>query len=160
MKNVFVLKSGLYALALIGLLFTAACKKEKEDIKPDPTAMLAGKWQLKALTVDPPIDWFGAPVRNVYAQLPACVKDDITIFNANGTVNFDEGASKCQPNDPQTLTGTWAFSADKTKVSITQNGETETWDIVELKADIAIVDYVVTEDAITYTFSATYVKQP
>ncbi|MBK8568278.1 MAG: hypothetical protein IPN76_34475 [Saprospiraceae bacterium] len=53
---------------------------------------------------------------NICAQLPACIKDDNTVFKTSGTVNFDEGGSKCNPNDPQTTAGTWALSTDE-KVS-------------------------------------------
>ena len=95
MKTLAVLMTAL-------TLLTTSCKKD-DDVAPDKTKILtSGSWQLSAMTVDPAIDWFGTPVTNVYSQLPACVKDDLAIFKTNGNVNYDEGASKCDPNDPQT----------------------------------------------------------
>ncbi len=140
-------------------IFATSCKDD-DDATPDKTKQLTGgNWQLSAMTSDPAIDWFGTPVTNVYAQLPVCVKDDLTIFKSNGAVNFDEGTSKCEPNDPQTQTGTWAFNTDQTVLTLTRDGETESWDITELKGDTFKADYKVTEEGITYTFSVVFVKK-
>ncbi|HMQ63863.1 MAG TPA: DUF5004 domain-containing protein [Flavilitoribacter sp.] len=140
-------------------LLTTSCKKD-DDIAPDKTKILtSGSWQLTAMTVDPAIDWFGTPVTNVYSQLPACVKDDLAIFKANGTVNYDEGASKCNPNDPQTTTGTWTFNTDQTVLSITQDGETESWNVSDLGGSSFKANYQVVQEGITYTFSVVFSKK-
>ncbi|MEZ4963239.1 MAG: DUF5004 domain-containing protein [Saprospiraceae bacterium] len=140
-------------------LFATSCKDDDEATPNKTKYLTGGNWQLTAMTSDPAIDWFGTPVTNVYAQLPACLKDDLTIFKSNGTVNFDEGASKCEPNDPQTKTGTWTFNTDQTVLSVTQDGETESWDISELKDNTFKAVYKVVEEGITYTFSVTFTKK-
>lgn len=147
-------------VAMLGLLAICAtsCKKDKDD--DSKTELLTdGNWQMTALTSDPAFDWFGTPVTNVYAQLPACIKDDLTVFKTNGTVNFDEGPSKCETNDPQTTSGTWALSADEKVLSVTTDGETESWNIDELKGSTFKAKYEVEEGGLTYTFSVVFQKK-
>lgn len=50
--------------------------------------------------------------------LPACQLDNLTRFLTDGTLNNDEGATKCDPNDPQTTPGTWAWAANETKLIV------------------------------------------
>lgn len=151
------MKACMAMLGLLAILNMTSCKDD--DAKPDKTKLLTGgNWKLTALTTDPAFDWFGTPVTNIYAQLPACVKDDFTIFKTNGTVNFDEGPSKCDPNAPQTTSGTWAFNTDQTIVSVTTEGETESWNIEELKTNTFKANYQVTQDGVTYTFTVVFQK--
>jgi hypothetical protein len=146
-------------LAMFGLLaiISTSCKKDKDESKTD--LLTGGNWQMSALTSDPAFDWFGTPVTNIYAQLPACIKDDLTVFKTNGTVNFDEGPSKCETNDPQTTTGTWALSTDEKVLSVTTDGETESWNIEELKGNTFKAHYEIQEDGVTYTLSVVYQKK-
>lgn len=151
-------KALLGGLALMSLLVFASCKKEKNE--PDKTQMLvSGSWKITAMTVEPAIDWFGTPVTNVYLQLPPCVKDDLTIFKSNGIVNYDEGASKCDPNDPQTTTGTWTFNTNQTILSITTNDGTESWDVSEMTDSRFEAEYQVVEEGVTYSFFVVFEKQ-
>lgn len=161
MKTVFQFRTMLFALALVGIAFTG-CKKDKDETKADKTSMLAEKnWKMTAATIDPAIDWFGngTLVTNLYAQLPACAKDDLTTFRKNGTVAFDEGATKCEPNDPQTRSGLWNFNTDQTIVSVTEDGETDSWEIIELTKDKLKVDYTIVDEGLTYTITSTFIKQ-
>ncbi len=128
MKNVFQFRAIFFALALVSFTFTSCEEDDKDDAKADKTNVLVEKqWKAIAITVDPAIDLFGSgtPITNVYAQLPACSKDDVTIFRKNGTVAFDEGGSKCAAKDPQTRTGLWTFNTDQTILSVTEDGETQ-----------------------------------
>ena len=135
------------------ILFATSCRKDSEDIIDRSTMLTQGAWQINALTVDPAIDWFGTTVTDVYAQLPSCVKDNVTIFKSTGSVNFDEGPSKCDPNEAQTTTGTWAFNLDQTILSMTSDGETESWNLSVLDNRNIKADYQVQEEGINYKFS-------
>ncbi len=149
------LKALVAMFSLLATLTMTSCEKDKD--KPDNTEVLTGgSWKLTAMTSDPAFDWFGTPVTNLYAQLPACIKDDLTIFKENGTVNFDEGASKCDPNDPQTTSGTWAFNTDETILSVTTDGDTESWNVEEMKDKTFRARYEITQEGITYTFTVTF----
>ncbi|MBK8565841.1 MAG: lipocalin family protein [Saprospiraceae bacterium] len=154
MKTISI-KALVAVCGLLAILSMTSCEKDK-DKESTSDALTGGNWKLTALTSDPAIDWFGTPVTNVYAQLPACIKDDITIFKTNGTVNFDEGVSKCETNDPQTTSGTWALSADEKVLSVTTDGETESWSIENLEGKNFKATYEVTQDGLTYTFTVGY----
>ncbi len=157
------MKTNLKAL-LVMLLATAlvlpGCKKD-EDKQNREDMLTSGSWKLTAMTVDPAIDWFGTQVTNIYAQLPTCVKDDLTIFENTGKVKFDEGATKCDPSAPQTLQGLWTLSVDEKTISITDEEGTESWEIVEMSNSQIKVEYEAEDEdlGVTYTFSATYTKQ-
>lgn len=164
MKSITFGKTALFSLAMLSLVFSTSCQKDKDDGPgtPDVAEMISGTWQMTALTVDPAIDWFGTgtQVHNIYAQLPTCVKDDLTVFNKNGTVSFDEGPTKCFPEDPQTTGGTWALSVDQKVLSVTQEGETESWEIGEINTNGMKFEYEETDDnGLTYTFSVTFAKK-
>jgi hypothetical protein len=135
------------------LLIATSCRKDSEDAIDRSKMLTEGAWQINALTVEPAIDWFGTTVTNIYAQLPSCVKDNLTIFKSTGTVNYDEGPSKCDPNEPQTTTGTWAFNVDQTILSMTSEGETESWNLSVLDSRNIKADYQLQEGGINYTFT-------
>lgn len=153
------LKTLVVMLGAVALFSTTSCKKDDDTTTDKVKILTGGQWQLSAMTSDPAIDWFGTPVTNVYAQLPACIKDDVTIFKTDGKVNFDEGTSKCSPNDPQTTTGTWTFNPAQTVLSVTQDGETESWDVTELKGSTFKAVYPIVEEGVTYTISVTFTKK-
>ena len=41
---------------------------------------------------------------NTFRDLLDCEIDDITRYESSGTAISDEGALRCNPNDPQTIT--------------------------------------------------------
>lgn len=154
MKTVSI-KALVAVCAILATISMTSCEKDKD--KPDNTEVLTGgAWRVTALTSDPAFDWFGTPVTNIYAQLPACLKDDNTVFKTNGTVNFDEGPSKCEPSDPQTTSGTWAFSTDEKVLSVTTDGETESWNIESLEDKTFKAHYETTVEELTYTFTVVF----
>lgn len=106
----------LLFVLLMGLAF--ACKSETEE-PASRTDLLTGKdWRLTGATISPAI--FG--LSNVYSFIEDCESDDLYRFAADKTLNVDEGATKCNPSDPQTQNnGTWAFNADETQLSFTFN---------------------------------------
>ncbi|MDR3716299.1 MAG: hypothetical protein P4L51_26135 [Puia sp.] len=46
--------------------------------------------------------------------IPACEKDNTYQFNADSTGLMNEGATKCNVNDPQTAAFTWSFNTAQT----------------------------------------------
>jgi|GEM_PF-6031391 len=73
------IKAFVAMLSLLATFNMTSCKDD--DVQPDQTQLLTGgNWKLTAFTSDPAFEWFGTPVTNIYAQLPACIKDDLTTF--------------------------------------------------------------------------------
>ena len=101
------------------ILFLLACKKDKES-KSKIELLTTGSWHVSAYTVDPAIDFDGDGTEetNVYAVMDQCIKDDHTTFMANGSAQLDEGATKCDPGDPQTISLTWSINQDETQLEV------------------------------------------
>ncbi|HRI58252.1 MAG TPA: lipocalin family protein [Saprospiraceae bacterium] len=70
-----------------------------------------------------------------------CTKDDCTNFKSDKTIAFDEGATKCDPSDPQTSVGTWSLSADGKTLTLTQDGISFAGTVIELSASKVVLEY-------------------
>ena len=162
MKTITRMKYVMFPLALAGLLFTTACNKDDENATPDKTGLLtAHSWVLQDLTVSPAYDWFGDgnPITDIYALFPVCALDDLTTFQRDGKVLFNEGPKKCFAADPDTRTGAWAWQENETVIAITDEGETEKWKISRLAATELVANYIITEENVTYTFTSSFRKK-
>lgn len=96
-----------------------ACKKDSEP-KSRTELLTTASWHVSAYNVDPAIDFDGDGTEetNVYAAMDQCIKDDHTTFMADGTAELDEGATKCNPGDLQTIPLTWSFNQDETQLEV------------------------------------------
>lgn len=107
-------------LAVSMALAVSSCKKD-DDNNSTPanntggsnltkTEILTGRtWKITELTVD--------GQSQVGTLVTACDLDDIYQFKANGEFIVDEGATKCDPTDPQIETqSTWKFLDNETKL--------------------------------------------
>jgi hypothetical protein len=96
-----------------------ACKKDSEP-QSKKTLLTKGAWHVSAYTVDPAIDFDGdgTDETNVYAVMDQCIKDDHTTFFTDGKAELDEGATKCNANDPQTMSLTWSMNQDETQLEV------------------------------------------
>ncbi len=148
-----------HAVLVLLIVSTLAWSCKKDDNKPDRLDLLVEKnWRLTALTIDPSIDWFGngTLVTNIYAQLNNCDRDDLYIFERNGVYKLDEGPTKCSPNDPQTITGTWTFNPDKTVITVNITGGSNSYTIKELESKRMVLEYQERFGGVTYTLTGTY----
>ena len=143
---------------MMGLLTSAVvvtgCNKDDDD--PKNSELIRGSWQLTALTVNPVIPIIGS---DIYAQFDACEKDDITIFEANGVVRFDEGASKCAPNDPQTTTGTYTWNTDETIITVNDSSGATSYTVSSISNSQMVVTNTENIGGVNYTYTATYTKR-
>lgn len=141
-------------LPLMVVLAMASCKKDD----PTTTELLTNSkgWILVSLTTDPAIvdPITGTNITDLYAQQDACDKDDITIFQDNGTYIADEGATKCDPSDPQTDTGTWVLSTDEKTITV----DGESWTIESISKSSLRITFPFADPytGITYTWTATF----
>ena len=81
----------------------------------------------------------GTQVTDLFTGSLPCDADDLLKFNAanntanNGTYEYNEGASKCDPADPQVFdTGTWAFAGTDQLIVTDANGGVLNGTILEL----------------------------
>ena len=140
-------------LTCMALFLLVSCAKEEPAAPKSKTKtemLTAHYWKLSAATIDPPI----GGITNLYAQLEPCVKDNIVKYNTNGTTFDDEGASKCDPADPQTEQETWSFNS--TETIITENGsDAKLLNLTDNELKMSSVENI---DGINYTLTITLVK--
>ncbi len=99
-------------IAALAFLTISSCKKDEEK-KSKTDYLTSSPWKIKSIVVNG-IDGT--------AFLEACEKDDTQKYNVGGAGLFSEGATKCDPADPQTEPFTWAFAASESQLVI--DGET------------------------------------
>lgn len=109
--------------ALLFCVVIFSCKKDEDD-PPPPTntqMLTTGSWKFQSGGFD--VDMNGTiDLDFASGILPACVLDNTATFSTNGTGVADEGATKCDAGDPQTVPFTWAFTSNETKVNFTGSG--------------------------------------
>ena len=155
---------------LVICLLLVSCSKKSKDSTPTPTPetktqLLTGKnWKVTAVTINPGFDFSGNGVliTDYYAYSMAtgnaCQLDNILNFNINGNYTDYEGATLCDPADPQLYdSGTWSFLNNEATLSF--QGE---YTIVTLNSTtLKLKDYFDTDgDGTNETeFNITYTKQ-
>ena len=155
---------------LVICLLLVSCSKKSKDSTPTPTPetktqLLTGKnWKVTALTVNPGLDFgTGALITDYYAYAiangEACSLDNILNFNINGNYTVYEGATLCDPADPQLYdSGTWSFQNSET--TLIQDGQEST--IVTLNSTtLKLKDYIDSDGDGTFEteVNITYTKQ-
>ena len=123
------MKKAFLTTAILSILLLTNCKKEETTKAKTKTEHLtSAKWYIKTFTVDPGIMIGGVTVTDFYSQMDACDKDDSDKFNVGGAGISDEGATKCDPTDPQTTAFTWSLSPTETRFNMDQ----DIYDIITL----------------------------
>lgn len=95
-----------------------------------PAMLTASRWRIVNMTLTSNST---GVVTDVFSSSPSCVRDDRYTFNPSGTTLFDTGATKCDPTDPQTTTGTWELLNNYTQLRVSfDSNPAETLEVVEL----------------------------
>ncbi len=122
MKN--ALKTAV-SLLLVCAFAVVGCKKDD----PSPTEILtAGTcWKMTLLEGFDTANnlWVAVPIED-------CDADNCFTFKADQSFSVEEGSTKCDPDDPQTSTGTWSLSDDGKKLSLSDSSTSDVGTIVEL----------------------------
>jgi hypothetical protein len=122
----------IIAACIIATAAFAACKKSDKKDSGGSDALTGGKWQITSMKLSTP---FGSQELMDTAQ--ECEKDNFILFNTDKSLTMDEGATKCDPSDPQTTTdGTWDMPSSA-KLTLAGSSLTEgfgniTFDVKEL----------------------------
>jgi hypothetical protein len=154
-------KITLMALAL-AFLTVSSCKKEetKTETKTKTELLTAKTWKMNALVINPGITPIpgGPTITDLYASMKECGKDDTEKFNTGGTGVADEGATKCDPADPQSTNFTWSFLNNETQYKY----DDQVFNVIQLDAT-TLKTSVQVDGAIlggtagtTYTLTSTY----
>ncbi len=145
-----------FALLSSSLLFSACSKDDSSTAAtPSGASYLTGKdWRMIAAT----LTTAGAPTVDMFAAMQPCEKDDLIEFLSTGLVTMKEGATKCDPADPDTAPGgAWTLLNSDKQLRII-DGDTTLMDVVELNASSLKVKVVEVDMGVTYTTNYSFVK--
>ena len=99
-----------------------SCKKNDSSAsgRASKTTLVSQQsWQFNNAGLDPNKD--GAIDQDISSFVSACLKDNTVSFAAAGSGTADEGLTKCNTLDPQTIPFTWNFASNETMINITGN---------------------------------------
>lgn len=95
-------------LFLVGVVGAVACERQKVS----PLAVLtAPRWHLSDYVFCPEAPHLPGAY-DPPADKEPCVRDDFTVFKADGTYVDNEGALQCTPRFPQARRFTWRFLSE------------------------------------------------
>lgn len=118
------------AFFLFTFLLISSCK-EDEPLLSRLELLTQKPWKLKTVAV---IGLPATPVESTQA-------DDTYTFSADGGYIFDEGGSKGDASDPQTITGSWEFAENETVIKLNYGGITFNQEIIELNSKTLKVSF-------------------
>ena len=154
----------IFGLSLFSILLLASCAKEKDEPQKkldDYELLWLAPWKMNSVTVDPGLDFGnGVIVRDFFAQLEACQKDNIKKYESLYVIH-DEGVLKCDPNHPQSESFLWTFSEDTRELTELTSPPTK-YNIIKL-TETELVKYSIYDGedigavpGIKYKFTFTY----
>jgi len=123
-------KHFLYVIIVLGLMVAnIGCSKDDNDNSGPKTKtelLTTGTWKFSDAKVGG---------QSVASFIETCQKDNILTFLAAGTGTADEGATKCDPGDPNSAPFNWAFQTNETVLFVSTpffTGGSSTFTIVSL----------------------------
>ena len=134
-------------------LFLSGCKKNSEEPKTTTELLTLGPWKMIEETWNPN----NAGWTDFYPGVPTCLKDNSIAYHLDLSVLADEGPTKCNVSDPQTIPGTWYLYPTGTKYSVTINGSTTDYDILELNEHVLKIYFKVTATPSVTEYKATLI---
>jgi len=156
MKKSLLYFPRILCIAVFTLLLVQ-CKKDEAPPKT-PSELMVGTWQITADSYSPAYDYFGngTKITDAFTLYVACQKDDITTFKTNSEGEFNEGATKCDPSDPQSTAFLWTLKENNTVLNISALAD---FKIVQLDATTLKLSTTFDENGVTYTETFTFTKK-
>lgn len=137
-------------------LYACGEKEELKDPIPRAEMLMKGRWKL--------IEAYSNTEKNgehntydIFNNLPECEKDNILKFNDHNLIEEDQGAMKCNPDDPQVIEKIhWALVGNSALEFINKEYDTATGGhILELSDELLHIRMTGTQADSTY-FENTY----
>ena len=101
--------------------FISCQKGVNETIEIPKKDLIPGKWQITGTLETPAtfdFDADGVKDSDIYKYMGTCFKDNFIIFKEDGTVEDNEGPTRCEPTDPQLTTAAWSLAPDNKTLTI------------------------------------------
>ncbi len=131
-------------LTLIFLIFSVfACSKNNSGstgtTKSNTILLTQSAWKIQTVAIDTNKD--GKADLDATASIQTCQLDNVYTFKADSTGQMDEGATKCNSSDPQTVAYTWTFKNNQTTLSGTFSFTNGDATIVSMNDNNLVVTY-------------------
>ena len=134
-----------------------SCSKDDNDnkTKTKTELLMAGPWKYTAVVSNPAYDWNGDgnSSTDILSLMHPCEKDDLENYKASGVFEINEGATKCDPTDPQTWTLTWELIDNETKIRFDGSF---VLDLIEVTESVLKLKGSFVENGVTYVINETY----
>ncbi|HJW16010.1 MAG TPA: hypothetical protein VJ499_02770 [Flavisolibacter sp.] len=101
-------------------LFLFSCKKDSTTSATKTDLITKAAWKFQDAGAD--MDKNGTIDFSISSQLQDCEKDNTLMLHTDGTGILDEGATKCDPSDPQSSNVNWSFSNNESFLNFTGAG--------------------------------------
>ncbi|QJW88318.1 hypothetical protein HNV11_02480 [Spirosoma taeanense] len=157
----------ILAVTAAMMLTTSACKKTNDIVKPDGAttgtqAFVGKRLILSAFTMSPAVDFDGDGKvdPDLMAFMQECDKDNTIVFEKGGRLSGDNGALRCDDDEPATgSAGTWSYD-EQTKILRIIDAEDKTdiseWHVLEASAKTLKVEVSVVEDGVSLKATMTW----
>lgn len=115
--------SSLFLLMLLSVAFLS-CQKESDSnnggAQTNTDYITSSAWVYQSSGVD--VDKNGTIDQSLEdLGVPSCSLDNTLTFKKDGTATADEGATKCDPADPQSTSFNWNFADGEKSLEIKNN---------------------------------------
>jgi hypothetical protein len=152
------MKPAIIKILAAGLIITGmlSCKKSATVTPTEKTKtvlLTQSAWKVQSLSVDLNKDGTGDADATSYFQ--SCDLDNTYSFKTDGSGTTDEGATKCNPDNPQTASFTWLFKSGETILSgnfTLLNGDAS---IISINDTSLVISYDYLSSGIYYRIIAT-----
>jgi hypothetical protein len=155
-------KSVIFCPEILGIivlsLFLLQCKKDSTPTPTPPSQLILGSWVVTADNYNPAYDYLGngTPVTDAFPLYDACLKDNVYIFKTNSEGEYNEGETKCNATDPQSVAFLWTLKNNNTVLNISALAD---FNIVQLDGSKLKLSSTSVENGVTYTSTVTMVKK-
>lgn len=111
------------------------------------TQLLTAKpWRITGIIEQSP----GSSPTDVFSSFLPCEKDNLFLFKTNGTYDNTEGATKCDPMDPQLIdSGSWQLVNNETILNI----DGDSFEVVQITPTSLVLKLYDSGSELTFTFS-------
>jgi hypothetical protein len=155
MKKSIKLSKSLWLLVCSFIILISCHKDENTNTAKTKTELLTtGTWKYIGATINPAYDYYGdgTLTTNIFDIMKACERDDFETYNTNGTWEYNEGPTKCDPSYPQIFSLPWSLAANETKLFVGPVEHT----ILELTATTLKLRYTFEDAGVIYTEEDSY----
>ena len=158
-----IMKQTFLAIAALAIM-SSGCKKDDDNGGSITAADIVGTWTLTAANLKTTVN--GSTTSSDYlSTLNSCERDNNFIYGADLKYTEDEGATKCNSSDPQTVeTGTYSFYNNNKKLVYDYgNQDRDTFDVVSLNKNSFTLSQSFSGTAqgttVTYEGTGTYTRK-